>query len=168
MADTDSTRFVNDRSEYEQALETGERVVYTAALHLPYEVKTMCQELRALAASADRVNILNPFSSYFRLRSIRKKYLIKEPEFRAQLQDCFVKLAQPVEGSTALELGFLQGVTLATGLSALLELNSSMSAVSEALDRKSAYSLACFSLYVSIVSLALSFPTVSYPSGFTP
>ena len=158
MTDNDSTRFVSDKSEYDRTRGTGERVAYTAALHLPNAVKGMCQELRELAASANQVNVLNPFSSYARLRSIRKTYVAREPAFRAQLQDCFVKLAEPVEGTSTLELGWLQGITLATGLSGLLELNSSMSAVSEALDRKSAYSIACFSLYVSIVSLLLTLP----------
>jgi hypothetical protein len=43
---------------------------------------------------------------------------------------------------------------MANGIAALMELNSTFSSVAEALDRKSAYSMACFSLYVAVVSLS--------------
>jgi hypothetical protein len=158
MTENQGTRFFSDRSQFKEAQARGEPAAYTAALGLPLDIKPMCAELREMATAADQVSVLNPLGAYLRLRSIRKKYRVREPAFRAQLQDCFRRLAEPVEGSTTAENAWLQGMTLAGGLSALLELNAITSAVSEALDRKSAYALACFSLYISILSLVLSLP----------
>ena len=154
MATKQSTTFCTERSDFEARQENGEMVAYTAALHLPQQVKPMCEELWQLSRNAENVNIFNPISSYFKLREIRRNYSERHLAFQSQLHDCVTRMSKPVEGATTMELSWIQGFTFAAGMSAFTELNVSLSAVSEALDRKSAYSMACFSLYVAFVSLA--------------
>lgn len=153
MAESQATRFATTREEYESGKGGKDLVVYTAALHLPSTVKPMCAELAEISNAASNVSIFNPFTSFLRLRVLRQKFLVREPVFRAELEACLKKLAEPVEGSTALEMGWIQGFTLAAGISAVLQLNLALSTASETLDRKAAYTLACFSLYIAVVSL---------------
>ncbi len=146
------TRFTDDRSEYTRS-GSDDAYIYTAALFLPSRVKPLCTELQALADQATEVNVLNPLTSFRRLHRIRETFTALLPQSRIQYDDCLKRLAAPVEGASGLDSGWIQGFTSAAGTSAILELSSSLSSVSETLDRKSAYSLACFSLYISVVSL---------------
>jgi hypothetical protein len=154
MTGTTSTRFTDDRTEYDQRHESGEHLTYTAALHLPIRVRPLCERLQQLAATANAVNVLNPLSSYRRLSRVRRELESCSTEYHASTRDCLTRLAEPVEGTTAADLAWIQGFTMANGIAALMELNSTFSSVAEALDRKSAYSMACFSLYVAVVSLS--------------
>lgn len=153
MTDADTTKFTTSREEYEARDKGGERVVYAAALHLPSEVRPLCEELRNLALDANSVNVLNPIAAFLKLRAIRTRFLSREPALRVHLESCMSKLGEPVEGSTVLEMGWIQGFTFAAGMSAVSQLNFAISTASETLDRKSAYAMACFSLYVAGVSL---------------
>lgn len=162
MSSNEGTRFTDDRSEYERARADGENITYTAALHLPNIVKPLCEELTSLASSANQVNVLNPFSSYRQLRAVRNRFSERTSRYLAQVQDCRSRLAEPVEGASPLELGWFQGFTFASGMAALMELNSSISSVSEALDRKSAYTMACFSLYIAVLSLVVSVVSIVF------
>jgi len=153
MNTKETLRFTVNRDEYERASANGETVAYTAALHLPGTVRPLCEELRVVSSAVESVNILNPISSYRSLRVARQKFFALSPKYRDQLTDCLKRLAEPVEGATALDMAWIQGFTTANGISAFLELTSTFSSVSESLDRKAAYSLACFALYVSVISL---------------
>jgi ABC-type Fe3+ transport system permease subunit len=51
---------------------------------------------------------------------------------------------------------WLQGFSTALGTSALFRLQSEFQSLGEVLDRKAAYALAAFSLYVAILSMALT------------
>ncbi len=153
MSTGEGTRFTDQRSDLESAKTPSGNLVYTAALYLPEKVKPLCEELRNLCASTNEISVLNPFSSFARLHALRKRFIEREPTYRAELEACLRKLAEPVEGTTALELGWIQGFTFAAGMAATNSLNLAMSSASEALDRKAAYALACFSLYVAGISL---------------
>jgi hypothetical protein len=127
MAESQSTRFATTREEYEAGQGGKDLVVYAAALHLPSTIKPMCAELDEISSAASSVSIFNPFTSFVRLRTLRAKFLAREPNFRAELNACLKKLAEPVEGSTALEMGWIQGFTLAAGTSAVLQLSLAIS-----------------------------------------
>lgn len=150
------TRFTDDREEYERTRGGEAYVAYTAALFLPSRVKPLCERLQSLAAVANTINVLRPVASYRKLQAIRKEFDALSPEYQRQHDDCLSRLAQPVEGASGLDSGWIQGFTTAAGTSAVLRLSSAYSSVGEALDRKSAYAMACFSLYVAMVSLVIS------------
>lgn len=146
-------RFEAEREAYEHALANKENVVYTAALYLPHAVKPLCEQLLGLAAQAESVNVLNPISTYYSLNKLRAKLTELTPKYQQHYSDCLNRLAQPVEGVAALDIAWVQGFTSANGTAAILELNSAFKSVAEALDRKAAYAIACFSLYIATISL---------------
>ena len=154
MPTTHSTTFTTERAEYEAKSAAGETVVLAPALHLGHTVKNLSDYYRTIANRAEGVGVLNTITALRELAKLRKEYAARDQEARATLKDTVERLGEPVEGSSALEMGWVQGFTLAAGLSAYTNLQSAVTAASEALDRKSAYAIACFSLYVSVVSLA--------------
>ena len=156
MSTSRSTSFTTDRAEYEAKSAAGETVLLAPALHLPYTVKDISDYYRAIATRAEGVGILNTIAALRELRRLRKEYSARDQEAQATLRDTVERLGEPVEGSSALEMGWVQGFTLAAGLAAYTNLQSAVTAASEALDRKSAYAIACFSLYVAVVSLAVT------------
>ena len=150
------TRFTDDRDEYERAQGGEAYVAYTAALHLPSRVKPLCDRFRSLATEANAVNVLRPIVSYRKLAAIRRAFDASASDYETQYDDCLKRLAEPVVGASGLDSGWIQGFTAAAGTSAVLRLSAAYSSVAEALDRKSAYAMACFSLYVALASLAIS------------
>ncbi len=156
MTEPSSTRFTDSRSEFESRKPDGTTLVYTGALHLPQNLKPYCEELRELNYQVEQVNVMRPLSSYFRLRDIRAKWLRRRQTYELQLSQCIHRMGEPVEGASSIDLSWIQGFTFAAGMSAFLELQGSMAAVTESLDRKSAYSMAIFSLYVAAFSLVVS------------
>jgi hypothetical protein len=153
MLQSDDLHFTDDREKYAARSESTGKLVYTPALYLPSRVKPLCEKLQALATSANEVNVLNPVTAFSRLHGVRGKFFEIEPTCRAELEECLRRLAEPTEGAGALDLAWIQGFNSAAGMSASNSLNLAYSAVGEALDRKSAYSLACLSLYLSVVSI---------------
>ena len=153
MSKSNTTSFTTERSEYEARSAAGETVLLAPALHLPSQVREVAEHFRSIATFANGINVLNTIGALRHLRRLRVQYQSREPEARMALRDTVERLAEPVEGSTTLEMGWVQGFTLAAGLSAYTNLESALSAASESLDRKSAYAMACFSLYVAVVSL---------------
>ena len=146
-------RFTDDRAEYDRARERCENIAYTAALYLSAKVKPLSNQLRQLADSANEINVLNPISSYRRLKSIRNGLNACLADYKSQMQDCLSRLAQPVEGASALDIAWIQGFTATNGIVAIAELQSAHSSVAEVLDRKSAYAMACSSMYIAVMSL---------------
>jgi hypothetical protein len=128
-------------------------VILAPALYMPYKVKEIAEYFRSISSRAESVSILNTVTALRDLRALRKEYSARDQEAHAALRDTVEMLGEPVEGVSSLELGWVQGFTLAAGLSAYTNLQSAVTAASEALDRKSAYSMACFSLYIAVISL---------------
>ena len=148
-----STTFAKDEEDYAVRALAGESVILAAALNLPIAVKPTVTDLRALARAIESVNAMSPFASLRRLRKYRSQYLQLFPAADELLNRCVALLARPVEGSTAMDFSYIQGMHVAGGLAAITGLQSAMSAVSEALDRKIAYAVASASMYVAVVSL---------------
>ena len=153
MRTSHSTTFTTERAQYEEKSAAGETVVLAPALHLPHAVKDISDYYRTIATQAERVGILNTIVALRELRRLRRNYASRDQEAQATLRDTVDRLAEPVEGSSTLEMGWVQGFTLAAGLSAYTNLQSAVTAAGEAIDRKSAYAIACFSLYVAVISL---------------
>lgn len=154
MHTSHSTTFTTERAEYDAKSAAGETVLLAPALHLPHTVKDIADYYRTIATQAERVGILNTIVALRELRRLRREYATRNQEAQATLKDTVERLGEPVEGSSALEMGWVQGFTLAAGLSAYTNLQSAVTAAGEAIDRKSAYAIACFSLYVAAISLS--------------
>lgn len=153
MTDEKVTHFVTERADFEAKREAGQQVVLAPALHTPHAVRSLAEYYRDIASSAEAISVLNPFSSWRRLRPLRAKATARSSEASALLRDIVRRTSEPTEGSTASDLAWMQGFTLAAGLAAFADLNSAIAAASESLDRKAAYALACFSLYIAVISL---------------
>ena len=153
MTSERSTSFTDDRADYLARQATGELIVLTPALHQPSRIRPVAEAIRAIATAAESVNTFNSASAFMKLRRLRADFADNQPTATAMLRSCTHRVGEPVEGATSLELGWVQGFTFAAGISAFTELNAALSSASEARDRKAAYAMAIFSLYIAIVSL---------------
>jgi hypothetical protein len=143
----------DDRAKYDAGRAKGEKIAYGAALFLPHRVHAVCQELRALASSLEQVNVLNTVAAYACVRTVRRKFSERRAVYKELLDDCTSRLAEPVDGASTIDSGWIQAWAVASGVAGLQELTQALSALTEAMDRKAAYTLACFSLYIATVSL---------------
>jgi hypothetical protein len=148
-----AANFAKDDTDYKARRAAGESFVLAPALNLPNRVKPTVATLRQLASSIESVNPLNPLTSLSRLRRYRSQYLRAYPTADSLLEECITLLGRPVEGVSDIDFSYLQGMHVAGGMSAITSLQSAMSAVSEALDRKIAYAVASISMYVAVISL---------------
>ena len=153
MTSERTTTFATERSDYEARRRTGETVVLAPALHMPSKVRGVAAAYRALATQANSITVLNPLAAARVLPNLRMRFDAGYAEADELLKECIARMSEPTEGTTASDLAWIQGFTFAAGLSAFTDLQSAVAAASEALDRKAAYSIASFSLYVAIVSL---------------
>ncbi len=147
------TSFAKDEADYKARREAGELVVFAPGINLPVIVKPTVTSLRQLARSIESVNPINPLSSLRELRRYRSRFVEAYPAAEAELNNCTESLGRPVEGASNLDFAFLQAMHSAGSTSAIASLQSAMSAVSEALDRKIAYAVASLSMYVAVISL---------------
>jgi hypothetical protein len=113
-------------------------------------------ELRQFASTAEAISVWRPIHAWVGLRQIRNELAAIRASHDTVLSEWFARLSEPVEGGTDMQNAWLQAYSTAEGTSAILQLLSSRQAVSEAIDRKSAYSMAIFSLYIAVASLVLS------------
>jgi hypothetical protein len=84
------------------------------------------------------------------------RFNVERGKAAAMLQLCCDRLREPVEGASAMDNAWIQAWSTAVGASALLQLQSSLQAASEVLDRKSAYALAVFSLYFAVIAFVVT------------
>lgn len=146
----------DNREDYDTRNKAGEEVIYAASIYMPSTVAPICKELQQLSADAESINPLNSLSSFFKLRSIRRKWRDGQQKFQSQLNSCVQLMGEPVEGASALDSGWIQGWNSAAGMSALTMLSTALSSVSNLLDRKTAYATACFSIYLALVSILIT------------
>lgn len=152
-------RFTDDRAEYEAADKSAQRTepgVYAAALHITGRVAPMCKRLGALSTKTEQVNVLNPLSALLRLRETKREFHQLSTEHHTLLTDCLQRLAEPIEGAPNSDIAWIQSFTSARGMVGLFRLNQAHASVSEVLDRKAAYAMAVFSLYVALLSFIVS------------
>ena len=155
MASSRPTTFVSERDEYDSLCGTGADVVYTAALHMPSRVKAVALHYLEIAKRAESINVFSPLA-FFSLRKLRRRSEDRAEEAQGLLAECLSRMAEPVEGTTAAELSWVQGFTFAAGMSAFTQLEHAFSSANSALDRKSSYAFAAFSLYVGVLLAAVS------------
>jgi len=152
MARKTILRFVESKEEDPG----GERVpVVVPTLRLPDKVAPL-SSLNLIAQEAEGIAVLRPVLAFWQLHRIRPRFNVERGKVAAMLQLCCDRLREPVEGASAMDNAWIQAWSTAVGASALLQLQSSLQAASEVLDRKSAYALAVFSLYFAVIAFVVT------------
>ena len=109
-------------------------------------------DIVSLLHRAEFVNVLNPFSSYFKLRTISKiqqDLSVRLDKLHDQYRD---SLNAGVSGY-GLTPVVDQTRIVGEGLSALLQVERAWQNLGSEIDRKYAYSFGFFALYVALISL---------------
>jgi hypothetical protein len=168
---TDSIRFVETVADAEGATDVA---IVVPCLRLMQKIEPLAEALSTLAGSGESISVWRPIHSWRKLKSIRSQFDLLTPRFREAIKTCHDRMGQPVERGSSIDNAWLQGYSTAIGTSALFQLQSAFQSVGEVLDRKAAYALAAFSLYVAVISMVLtvvfgwlSLPT-SQPAQVTP
>lgn len=161
---TDSIRFVETASEADAATDA---VIVVPCLRLMQQVEPLAEGLSNLARSGESISVWRPIHAWRKLKSLRSQFALLTPRFQEAIKSCHDRLAQPVERGCSIDNAWLQGYSTAVGTSALFQLQSAFQSVGEVLDRKAAYALAAFSLYIAIASMVLTvvFGWLSLPSS---
>ena len=152
MADKTILRFVESKEE-DPGGEGSPVVVPT--LQLPDKVVSLVSSLNLIAQEAEGIAVLRPVLSFWQLHRIRPRFNVERGKAAAMLQLCCDRLREP-EGASAMDNVWIQAWSTGVGASALLQLQSSLQAASEVLDRKSAYALAVFSLYFAVIAFVVT------------
>lgn len=160
----DPIRFVETVAEAEAT--TG-AVIVVPSLRLMEKIGPLVENLTTLAHSGESISVWRPLHAWWKLRSLRSQFETLTPRFRETITSCHDRMAQPVERGSSMDNAWLQGYSTAVGTSAIFQLQSAYQSVGEVLDRKAAYALAAFSLYVAVVSMVLTvaFGWLSLPGG---
>jgi hypothetical protein len=146
-------RFVETVAEAEAATEA---VIVVPGLRLMQKVEPLTEDLRTLAHSGESISVWRPIHTWQKLRSLRLQFESLTPRFKETIKTCHDRMVQPVERGSSIDNAWLQGYSTAVGTSAIFQLQSAFQSVGEVLDRKAAYALAAFSLYIAVVSMLLT------------
>jgi hypothetical protein len=130
--------------------------IYESTLNVDLEVASICAALEKIFSEAEPINVLSPVKAYRTLRSLRQRLTASQPAFQRAMDDCLNKIKQPVEGGPSMDNAWFQGWSLALGLSSVTRLNLAFSNASSTIDRKTAYAMANFSLYIAIISFVVA------------
>lgn len=150
---SDSFRIVEAVADAESG--NGPTVV-VPALRLEEKTRSLISELARLAEAGEKVVVWRPLHAYIVLRSLRTQFKSLLPRYKESVTLCHERMAEPVEGGSSMDNAWLQGFSTAIGTSVLFQLQSAFQSVGEVLDRKGAYSIATFSLYIAMLSMALT------------
>ena len=150
---SESFRIVETIAEAEAG--SGPAIV-VPTLRLEQNVRPVVNELSTLAQSGEAIVVRRPIHAFRILRALRKQFETLKPQYREAISLCHERMAQPVERGSAMDNAWLQGFSTALGTSLLFQLQSAFQTVGEVLDRKAAYALAGFSLYIAVLSMLLT------------
>ena len=118
-------------------------------------IHALVENIGKTTRDAEEINILNPFTGFFRLKVVSKQKNGIAEEYDKKLKKCFDLLASPVEGP-GMTMSFCQSWSTAKGLSSVIKLQEVWRNLDALIDRKYAYSIAVFSLYIALFSLLLA------------
>jgi len=126
-------------------------------LEIEQAVAPLCKEILEVASQAEAANILNPVTTFWRLKKVSRQRERLRPRYDAVVADCHGRLVEPVTGGPGFMLGWAQVWATAKGTSALLKLQSTWAELQAIIDRKYAYTFGVLSLYVAVISLIATF-----------
>lgn len=124
-------------------------------LNIDDSLAPLAEKIYSATKGAEKVNILDPFSGFFRLNKLSKQKGAIAEEYEIQLKECYDLLKAPVEGP-GMAMAFAQSWSTAKGLAAITKLQETWRNLDALVDRKYAYSVAIFSLYIAVASLVLT------------
>jgi hypothetical protein len=132
------------------------QAIVVPTLRLDEQIAPVLLKLAELAQRAEAVSIWRPFHSALALISHRAELEALSPKYKEAISLCHARMREPVGGGSSMDNAWFQGFSTALGTSALFQLQSTFQSAGEVLDRKAAYALAAISLYVAVLSMALT------------
>lgn len=124
-------------------------------LGLVSRAESLASEINELAASVESINVLNPVGSLFRLTHADKQRAALRPKVKTMLGESLGSMRATNSGPGFAPVA-MQTLSLGEGLIATLLIQNQWQRLTSSIDRKSAFSVAVVSIYVSIVSLVVT------------
>jgi hypothetical protein len=149
----ESYRVVETEAE---AAQHGGPAIVVPTLRLENRVQPLVAEYERISSEAELFSVLRPIYSWKKLGASRRSYSAVEQRYKETVAYCHGTMQNPVGGGPSMENAWFQGFATSLGTSALLQLQSARQGAGETLDRKAAYALAVFSLYIAVASMALT------------
>lgn len=137
-------------SDSPKPLDAGSIII--PALNIRAETVALHGEMARLVQEAESIHHLNPFSAFRSLRRLTRRRSELANQYDSQMAKCLDVTASAVSGPGMI-MGFAQTYNTALGLAALSQLRDTWSDMRAVLDRKWAYAVAAFSIYVAAASL---------------
>ena len=132
-----------------------EDTIIVPGMNSPELIDPICKNLDALYKGAEAISIWRPFRAYWRVQQIRRQQQDLTKNYSSTLGQVYQRMGEPVE-EAASEASWLQIWAAARGLASAAKLQSSWQQLDSVIDRKSAYAIACFSIYIAIASMVLT------------
>lgn len=124
-------------------------------LNLNYEIRPIYKKLSDLNKRVDEINVLIPIIPILSIVEIRGLKKELEKEYQEALTRCYDLTIDPVE-SPVIMTGMLQSWSFARGMIAINKLQDQWRELGSNIDRKAAYSFSILSLYIAMLSIAIS------------
>ncbi len=125
------------------------------ALNINDTIKPILEEIIGLSRQAETINHFNPLASRKLIELSRSKKDMRLRYYN-QLDDCYRTLEAPVSGPEFV-MSFSQTWSTAKGLSAIFKLQDAWRDLESTLDRKTSLTVAMLAIYISVLSLMVSF-----------
>jgi hypothetical protein len=125
-------------------------------LGLVERAEPLAKEITDLAQLVDHVNVLNPFCSFVTLRRLDEARATLAPRVRTMLGESLGALRSPVNDAPGGMTGYLQAWSVGQALAATLLVQGQWERLVGGIDRKSAFTVAVFSIYISVVALLVT------------
>jgi hypothetical protein len=120
------------------------------------EVEPLAQEVTALAREIESVNVINPFAAFIRLRRLETSRSELAKKVGEKLSKSLGALRSPVNNAPGGMAGYFQALSVGQSLTATLILQGQWQRLVSSFDRKSAFTVASISIYISIVALLVT------------
>ncbi len=119
-------------------------------------VNPISQKLGEIQLIAEKINVWRPLHAFKSIRNVKREQQKYVEIYTKIIDQIFKNLNEPVQGASGIDAGWLQTWSTSRGLAGLIRLQSTWSQVNELTDRKTAYSVACFSIYIALISLIVT------------
>jgi hypothetical protein len=126
----------------------------STATGLVARAELLAAEINRIASEVDAVSVLNPMSILTLSRKCNHREILR-PKVKTLLGDSLGAMRSPQSGP-GFALGAIQSLSLGESLAATLLVQNQWQRLVGAIDRKSAFTVAVLSIYVSLVSIVTS------------
>jgi len=125
------------------------------AAGLVSRAESLAGEINELAGSVESINVFNPISSFNRLAQANKTRATLRPQVKEMLGESLGMMRARYSGP-GIALATIQTQSLGESLAATLLIQNQWQRLVGAVDRKSAFTVAVISIYISVTSLVVT------------